>query len=303
MLSHEKTLEVEQLYREYKPLLASIGYRMLGSMTEAEDAVQDVFVAVSKLGQVDIQHPKAYLVKLMTNRLLNMLKAAPRKREAYPGSWLPEPLIELGPAQETWEPGEHVVRREQLGYALLVLLQACTPTERAVFVLRESIGYDYADIAAILDKSEAACRKIYSRAISKLAQRPHATSEAALHRSMDRFVQSFSEAVETGRFDSFIRLLTEDAVLISDGGGKVRSALHPIKGRERIAAFFQGISGKGSLRGDLRIVSVSGQRGLLLVRHDQPPLVFALHPEEQGTAIASLYVVANPDKLTRLQLG
>ncbi|EFM11165.1 RNA polymerase, sigma-24 subunit, ECF subfamily [Paenibacillus curdlanolyticus YK9] len=297
MSPNEATLEIEQLYRDYKPLLASIAYRMLGSMSEAEDAVQDVFVTVSKQGAIDMEHPKAYLVKMTTNRVLNMMKAAPRKRETYPGQWLPEPLITMN-AEE--EPLEQMLRRERLGYAILVLLQTCTPPERAVFVLRESLGYDYADIAAMLDKSEAACRKIYSRAAAKVGHRQREEHEAALDASIERFAQSFTEAVNTGQLGSFIHLLTDNAVLLTDGGGVVRSAINPIRGSDRIVAFFAGIASKGSLVGRFRHVWISGQRGLLLERENHPPFAFIFEPDADNRAIRAIYMVSNPQKLTRV---
>lgn len=272
MAPNEATLYVEQLYREYKPLLASIAYRMLGSVTEAEDAVQDVFVAVSRQGDIDLRHPKAYLVKLLTNRTLNMMKAAPRQREHYPGQWLPEPIIEPDSQDD---PQERALRQEQLGYALLVLLQTCTPLERAVFVLRESFGYSYSDIAAVLDKAEASCRKIYSRAAAKIGQSHRPEDSALLDGFIDRCLESFAQALATGRFEAFIQLLTEDAVMLSDGGGIVRAALNPILGRNRIAAFFTGIARKGSLSGQFRVARLSGQRGLLLLREGHPPFAFA----------------------------
>lgn len=297
MMSIGTTLQVEELYREYKPLLTSIAYRMLGSMSEAEDVVQDVFTSISKLEGIDILHPKAYLVRMITNRTLNLMKSSPRKREQYPGQWLPEPVIELSSDDE---PQERVLRREQLGYALLVLLQTCTPPERAVFVLRESLGYDYADIAVIMEKSEPACRKIYSRAATKIGQRPRILNEVTLDASIDRFVNSFGQAIDTGRFESFIHLLTEDAVMHSDGGGIVRAALNPIEGRNRIAAFFTGIAAKGSLTGKLHRVWISGQHGLLLLRKDSPPFAFTLEPDDDLSAIRTIYLVSNPEKLTRI---
>lgn len=298
MTTNETTLEVEQLYRKYKPLLTSIAYRMLGSLSEAEDAVHDVFVSVSKLDERNaILYPKAYLVKMVTNRALNVMKSAPRKRESYPGQWLPEPVIELDPEVE---PLERIVRHEQLGYAMLVLLQTCTPPERAVFVLRESFGYDYVDIAAMLDKSETNCRKIYSRAATKIGHRPSTENGTALDASIERFVQSFAQAIDTGRLETFIQLLTEDAVLLSDGGGIVRSALNPIEGRNRIAAFFTGIAGKGSLEGQLVQVSISGQRGLLLVFEDKPKFAIIFDPDERLDAIRAIYLVSNPEKLPRI---
>jgi RNA polymerase sigma factor (sigma-70 family) len=292
------TKQLEELYREYRPLLLSLAYRMLGSMSEAEDAVQDVFVSVSKLGgETAISHPKAYLVRMLTNRVLNMLKAAPKRREHYPGQWLPEPVIELGSEDE---PSAHLLRREQLGYAMLVLLQTCTPPERAVFVLRESLGYDYSEIAAMLDKSAAACRQLFSRAASKLGKRPNTDNDSALDDSIHRFVQAFAQSLHTGRYDAFIRLLTDHAVLLSDGGGIVRAALNPILGRDRIGAFFTGIAGKGSLAGQIHHVWISGQRGLLLQRSEKPPIVFVFAPSQDGSAIDAVYMVSNPEKLTRV---
>ncbi|SEN51962.1 sigma-70 family RNA polymerase sigma factor [Paenibacillus sp. OV219] len=290
--------QIEQLYRDYKPLLTSVAYRMLGSMSEAEDAVQDAFVSVSKRdnGTV-VQHPKAYLVKLVTNRALNMMKAAPRKRESYPGQWLPEPIIELNAGEA---PLDRLVRDEQLGYAMLVLLQTCTPPERAVFVLRESFGYDYTDIAAMLDKTEAACRKIYSRAAAKIGHRPAAVGDTPLDASIKRFVQSFTQAIDTGKLDSFIHLLTEDAVMLTDGGGVVRSAINPIEGRHRIAAFLTGIAGKGSLVGEFREVTISGQCGLLLLREGRPPFAIIFEPDAGLGAIGAIYMVSNPEKLRRI---
>lgn len=298
MNAREAIPDVDRLYREYKPLLTSIAYRMLGSMSEAEDAVQDVFVSLSRRKGGAIDHPKAYLVKMVTNRALNMMKAAPRRRENYPGPWLPEPLIE---PDEADAPLGRLLRQERLGYALLVLLQSCTPPERAVFVLRESFGYDYADIAGWLDKTESACRKIFSRAAAKLGRTPRAAAEAAgaaAHGAMDRFVASFAEALQSGRPEAFVHLLAEDAVLLSDGGGNVRAALNPIAGSARIAAFFAGIARKGSLDGRLRRVRISGQPGLLLERPARPPMAFAFAPDPAAGAIAEVYLISNPDKLT-----
>lgn len=298
MNAGEDKLAVERLYREYKPLLTSIAYRMLGSMSEAEDAVQDVFVSFSRRRGAEIGHPKAYLVKMVANRALNMMKAAPRRRESYPGPWLPEPIIE---ADDPDAPLGQLMRRERLGYALLVLLQNCTPPERAVFVLHESFGYDYADIAAMLDKSAAACRKLFSRASAKIGRpQREATEDDASDPAMDRFVRSFADALESGRAEAFVHLLADDAVLLSDGGGIVRAALNPIEGPARIAAFFVGIAGKGALAGRWHRVRISGQRGLLLERDGLPPIAFALAPDDRLDMVREIYLVSNPHKLTRI---
>lgn len=289
-------LPVEHWYRTYRPLLISIAYRMLGSISEAEDVVQDVFVNISKLEFTPIHHPKSYLVKMVTNRLLNVMKSAPRRREHYPGTWLPEPLIY---GDDDNPPQTHVLRNEQIGYALLVLLQNCTPAERAVFVLRESFQYSYGEIASMLDKSEAACRKLFSRATAKIGQaRTHQpnrnlVSEAA----MDRFVQTFTEALRGGHLEPFLSLLTQDAVMLSDGGGVVRAALRPIFGSARISAFFKGIARKGVLSGTVHAVRLSGQSGILLERPSLPPIAFALLTDTANQAITAIYLVSNPHKL------
>ena len=287
---------IERWYRKYQPLLTAVAYRMLGSHTEAEDAVQDVFVTLSRQTELEIEHPRAYLIKMVTNRALNMMKAAPRSREHYPGLWLPEPLLDS--AQDN-SPQSQLLQREQLGYALLVLLQTCTPPERAVYVLRESLGCDYKEIAEMLGKTEAACRKIYSRAAGKLGLTTLSEDSAKLDSAMDRFVQAFTLALNSGSFESFLRLIAEDATLLSDGGGIVRSALRPILGRERIAAFFTGIARKGSFTGRLRPVRLSGQTGLLLDREGLLPMAFALEPTPDGTGIQAIYLISNPHKLGR----
>jgi RNA polymerase sigma-70 factor (ECF subfamily) len=297
MAANNSQTAVDQLYLAYKPLLASIAYRMLGSASEAEDAVQDVFASLSKQRDIHLEYPKAYLVKMMTNHLLNIMKSAPRNRTNYLGLWLPEPIIDRGAANG---PLEMMLRRERLGYALLVLLQTCTPLERAVFVLYRSFGYSHKDIAMLLDKSEAACRKIYSRACAKIGQHACIDDNAALDESVEQLVKTFAHTLETGRFEGFMRLLTEDAVLLSDGGGVVRAAINPIKGRDRITAFFSGIAGKGSLNGDLHHVRISGQHGLLLLRDNKPPFVLAFEPDLALQAIRAVYLIVNPEKLTRV---
>jgi RNA polymerase sigma factor (sigma-70 family) len=289
-------MDLDTLYRTYKPLLLSVAYRMLGSLTEAEDAVQDVFVTLRRINTATIDHPKAYMVKMITNRSLNMLKAAHRTRELYPGTWLPEPQISM--ASE--EPSEQIIRRESFGYAMLVLLQELTPPERAVFILRESIGYEYGEIAELLDKSETACRKIYSRAKAKIGRGPHIEDKNL--QLAEPFIQAFAKAVEQGQFEPFIKLLTEDAVLLSDGGGKVRAALLPILGKERILAFFEGIHAKGSLQGELRPVWISGQQGIWLVRSNLPPIAICFGPDPGNKQIRTVYIISNPDKLTHISV-
>ncbi|TVY07818.1 RNA polymerase sigma factor SigJ [Paenibacillus cremeus] len=289
-------MNLETLYRTYKSLLLSVAYRMLGSISEAEDAVQDVFIALREVNLESLLHPKAYLVKMITNHSLNQLKSSKRKRELYVGTWLPEPFI----TTSAEDPSEELVRQESFGYALLVMLQELTPPERAVFILRESVGFTYEEIAEMLAKTEASCRKLYSRAKAKLdPERPHDVE--ASPKQAEAYVQAFVKAVESGQFEPFINLLMENAVLFSDGGGKVRAAIFPIVGKKRIVGFIEGIRAKGSLIGELRQVWISGQPGLLLLRESMPPLAFCFQLSADQEHIQSVYVLANPEKLRHIQ--
>lgn len=246
-------MELEAAYQTYRPLLQSIAYRMIGSVTEAEDIVHDLFLNYNRLPLEDVNNMKAYLIKAVTNRSLNYLESARKKREVYAGMWLPEPLAD----SRGDNPAEKLVREETLSYALLVVLEQLTPVERAVFILREALAYDYRDIAACLDKSEANCRKIFSRAKQKVQQESAYPPKAVGWE--EPLVAKFLQAANTGDFHEVIDLLTEDAVLMSDGGGKVRAALRPIQTRARVFAFLQGIATKGSFAGENRLAAINGE--------------------------------------------
>ncbi|MGF9914391.1 RNA polymerase sigma-70 factor [Paenibacillus ehimensis] len=285
-------LPLEDWYTEYKPLLFSIAYRMLGSVSEAEDIIHDLFLAVSRTDPGTIQNAKAYLCKSVTRRCIDQLKSARARREVYVGQWLPEPL--QTPDKE--DPLQQATRNDDISFAFLLLLEQLNPVERAIFVLREAFDYDYKEIADMLDKSEAACRKTYSRLKQKLNVAEAPPPQPSLSESQS-LVRSFLRAVSTGDVLQFIHLLTEDAVLHSDGGGKVRAALRPILGADRIAAFLVGIASKGTVL--TRSVPVSFNRGAgLLVDGSRSRI--ALLFEFEGTRIRAMYFVNNPDKLSHL---
>jgi RNA polymerase sigma-70 factor (ECF subfamily) len=295
MIGDSTPMEMENVYRTYKPLLFAVAYRMLGTATDAEDLVQELFASLQESDLDRIGHLKAYLVKMAVNRCLNFLKSARRTREVYTGPWLPEPLLTL-PADQ--DPAERVVREEAVSYAFLVLLERLTPMERAVFVLREALGYAYGEVAEMLNKTEANCRKIYSRAKLKIRLDEEALPERP--GDTEHLVQSFLSGVRTGDFAEFVRLLTEDAVLISDGGGKRRAALKPICGRQRIYAFFTGIVRKGSLRGVWLPTVINGQQGLVLVQERRPVKVVCFAVDRERQQAGSVFMVLNPDKLRHI---
>ncbi|MFB5931677.1 RNA polymerase sigma-70 factor [Peribacillus frigoritolerans] len=285
-------MELDTLYKTYRPFLFSIAYRMLGSVTDAEDIVHDLFLQL-KLDTDEIKDMKAYLAKMTTNCCLNYLKSARKRREVYTGPWLPEPRV-----NETDQPLDKVVTDETVAYAFLVLLEQLSPVERAVFVLREAFTYSYEDIAEMLEKNEVNCRKIYSRAKRRLQNDRPVHPEDTKH--VDLLAKKFIKASATGNFEEFLDLLTEDVVLVTDGGGKVLSALNPIVTRQRVSAFLNGVSAKGGFIGELLPVMVNGQEGILQMKEGKPTKVICFELDPKQKNIRKIFIVTNPDKLNHI---
>lgn len=284
-------MELETVYVTYKQLLFSVAYRMLGSVSDAEDMLQDMFITLQKTDTAHVTNLKSYSVKMVANRCLNFLNSASKQRETYIGSWLPEPKV----TSSREDPMGSLVQEETISYAFLVLLQELSAVERAVFVLREVLGYEYNEVADMVQKSEANCRKIYSRAKTKIN---HISEEDEVTLGeTEPLVTKFLHAVDTGNFQDFVTLLMEDAVMVSDGGGKVRAAIQPIYGKQRIASFFEGVRSKGALQGQWVSKTINGQIGLVLIQDQRPDMVILFKlaaGQEQSTYI---YVIRNPDKL------
>lgn len=294
-------MNIESTFTNYSQFLISIAYRLLGSLSDAEDVVQSVFVELQqhKLAQVD--NIQAYLAKAVTNRCLNFLKTAHKRREVYVGPWLPEPQITLASGHASAQnPLEQVIMDETISYAFLVLLERLNAVERAVFVLRESLGYSYAEIADIIQKSTANCRQIYSRAQKKLqADLPPAIPDINKH---EQLTSLFLHASKTGVFDEFITMLADDAILIMDGGGKVRGALRPIIGQQRIKTLLGGIAPKGYFTGELLQVQVNGVQGILLLKNGQPAVVISFAWDKQQQQLKHMFMLSNPDKLKHIPI-
>ncbi|WP_019534947.1 sigma-70 family RNA polymerase sigma factor [Paenibacillus ginsengihumi] len=289
-------MELDTIYQRYKRLLQAIAYRMLGSVADAEDLVHDLFLSLDRVRWEDVDNERAYLVKMTTNRCLNVLKSSRRQREAYIGEWLPE-LQRVGEG-EGEDPADGFEKKETLSYAFVVLLQRLSPLERAVFLLKEALDYDYREIGEMLGKSDVNCRKIFSRARRKVQQE---RSLAPATATAEQLADAFALAAKTGQFGDFLKLVTEDAVLITDGGGKVRSAIFPILSRRRIAAFLEGVYARGNFfRGELRRVRFGGEQGFLLLKDGKPAKAICFGWDERGERIRAVYVVLNPDKLRHL---
>lgn len=289
-----KMQDFADIYKNYRSFLLSIAYQMLGTISDAEDVIHDVFHLLQHKADLDqIQDIKAYLAKMTTNRCLNLLQSARKQREVYTGEWLPEPQVLSSEGSLN-----KLITGEEVSYAFLVMLEMLSPIERAVFVLREALEYDYGDIAAIVEKTEVNTRKIYSRAKQKLQKdiSPHPQAS----KQVDLLADTFIKAVSNGHLEELIALLTEEIVLVSDGGGKVRAAIQPIASKSRVAAFLTGITAKGSFVGELYPVLVNGQRGILQMHEGKVKKVICFATDEEGKAVEKIFIMLNPEKLTHV---
>jgi RNA polymerase sigma-70 factor (ECF subfamily) len=288
----DRTMTREAQFEELRPYLFSIAYRMLGSAGDAEDIVQDAFLRWEG-AEAEVESPKAYLSKIVTRLSLDHLKSARVRRETYVGPWLPEPLVE----EKEPDAAERTEQVETLSMAFLVLLETLTPMERAVFILRDVFDYEYAEIAEIVDRSEDSCRQIAHRAKQHIAARRPRFSTSPEKRK--ELTTRFLEACALGELEGLTALLSEEIVLMSDGGGKVRAARRPIVGSEKVARFVLGILKKAPEETAMRVVWVNGQPGVALYEREVPSSLLTLDVGDQG--IFGINIIVNPDKLTALR--
>lgn len=281
----------EQLFITYKSLLFSLAYRMLGSVQDAEDIVQDVYITWSEQPMDLVQNPKAYLCKIVTNRCIDLLKSARKQRETYVGPWLPEPLV----TDNNDDPASRYVMKESLSTAYLLLLEQLSETERAVFLLREVLEYDYQLISEVIGKSSSNCRQIFHRAKKAIGNHTIAQSSPS---KASALTEQFVSAVVSGNVSKLLSLLAVDAKLLSDGGGKTKAALVPILGAERISRFYMGIMAKAKEDFSFKYTIVNGEPGIVLYAEHQVFGVLSL--QIQNDLIQTIYWVVNPDKLTHL---
>ncbi|MDQ3955788.1 MAG: RNA polymerase sigma-70 factor [Actinomycetota bacterium] len=278
-------------FEELRPYLFSIAYRMMGSVSEAEDIVQEAYLRWQRAPE-DVSSPKAFLSKVVTRLCLDELGSARARRESYVGPWLPEPL--LGEMPDASEGAE---RAESLSIAFLVVLESLSPLERAVFLLRDVFDYDYADIAEFVDRSEDACRQIAHRAKQHLtARRPRFPTT---REQRDEITSRFLQACAMGDLESLRGLLSHDITLWSDGGGKVRAARRPIHGPDKVARFVLAILKKAPTDATTQIVPVNGQAGVLV--YDEDGLASLLTLDVGEGAVQGIHIIANPDKLQSIR--
>ena len=274
-------------FEAQRPRLRRLAYRMLGAVGDAEDAVQDAWLRWAR-AEDGVQDPAAWLVRATTRLCIDRLRAAKTERAAYRGPWLPEPLIE----PLAVDPLE---RAEDVSVAFLLALERLSPLERAVFLLHEVFDQDYAQVAAALERSEAAVRQLASRAREHVRDaRPRfAVSQA----EAQRLTGAFTVAAATADIAALTLLLAEDAIMVTDGGGKRKAALRVMVGRNDILRLLEGLRWRQGLPqiGQFEAVRVNGWPGLLL-HLDDGPETLAFEPGPDGR-IAAIYAMRNPEKL------
>ncbi|MFB8375777.1 sigma-70 family RNA polymerase sigma factor [Paenibacillus taichungensis] len=291
------SLEVGELYIRYKAYAFSIAYRMLGSVVEAEDIVQDCFTELQSKPTNDIRNPKSYIAKLIVNRSLNLLNSARNQRESYVGEWLPEPMSDgkMGNIPE-----ETVQQKEMISYAYLVMLEQLSPIERAVFVLREAFQYEYTEIADWLGKSESNCRQIFSRARRKLPDRlPLVEQSSADYAAKEKLLARFTTAFLNYDVSEMLELLAEQPVFTADGGGRVHTVMRTMRVRKGVLALLTSRRVLTRLREREWVPTlINGEQHLALLENGQLSEVLCLELDSLGERIEGFYLVVNPDKLT-----
>jgi RNA polymerase sigma-70 factor (TIGR02957 family) len=288
---------VSEVFEQYRRLLFTVAYDLLGSAADAEDVVQDTWLRWTAADRSDVRDAKAYLVTITTRLTLNRLRDAKARREAYVGPWLPEPLL------TTPDVADEVEVAEAVSMALLVVLETLSPVERAVFVLREVFGLPYAEVADMLDRSELAVRQLGHRAREHVhARRPRFDADRATQRAVtDRFL----EACLGGDVEALLASLAPGVTLVTDGGGKLKAALRPIVGAEKVTRFLVAVTmavasevdDPAALRSERR--DVNGRPALVIFYGDEPYTALQVHVA--GGLIERIEAFRNPDKLRGLR--
>ncbi|MFF8293160.1 RNA polymerase sigma factor SigJ [Streptomyces sp. NPDC016309] len=293
------TMKDVNRFEAARPRLDAIAYRLLGSASEAEDAVQETFLRwqAADVGRIEV--PEAWMTKVLTNLCLNQLTSARARRESYVGQWLPEPLLDGDPMLG---PAETAEQRESVSYAVLTLMERLSPSERAVYVLREAFDYPHREIAAILDITETSSQQLYHRAKKHITDgKARAEIDEAAAR---RIVEEFLTAATTGRTEPLVRLLTADVIAVGDGGGKVPARTKAFEGASAVAKFMRGLFKPSKAKR----VLVGGSPAIHLARANGAPAVVVvldgrvigvLCPQVTAEGIVAFRSQVNPDKLER----
>jgi RNA polymerase sigma-70 factor (TIGR02957 family) len=290
-----------QVFDEHRALLISVAYRILGSVTDAEDTVQEAWLRWSGVNPSDVRDPRAFLVRVTTRLAIDRLRRAKTRRESYVGPWLPEPIL------TDRDVAEDVALAESVSMAMLVVLETLSPLERAVFVLREAFGMPYAEIGEVIGRKEEAVRQLARRARDHVQERRSRfdADQSEQRRVTERFLQ----ATSTGDLEALMAVLSPEVTLVADGGGRALAPRRPVHGAEKVARFLLAVAteermarflrsvGSEPIVADLRVrvTPVNGGPGILVVSGDKP--ISALVLDVSEGVVRSIHLVANPEKL------
>jgi RNA polymerase sigma-70 factor (ECF subfamily) len=275
------------LFLAHRNLLFTVAYEMLGSAADAEDVLQETWLRWSDVDPVEVRDPRAYLVRITTRLALNRLRSLQRRRESYVGPWLPEPLLTAP------DVADDVELAESVSTAMMLVLETLTPTERAVFVLREVFDLGYDEIAEAVDKTPAAVRQIAHRARNHVeARRPREKVDPT---ARDAVVRRFLEAGSSGNLQALMDVLAPDVVLLTDGGGRVKAALRPVLGRDKVLRLLEAITPADA---QVELAQVNGGPALRVDVDGELAVVASLHVEDG--VVTGIYLVRNPEKLARM---
>ena len=278
-----------ETFAEHRGLLFTVAYEMLGSAADAEDVVQESYLRWADVLHDEVKDPRAYLVRIVTRQSLNRLRTLKRQRESYVGTWLPEPLV------TTADVADDVELADSVSFAMLVVLETLTPLERAVFVLREVFGFEFAEIAKATDRGEPAVRQLLSRARKHVRERMPRVDRPE---DYEEVAARFFTASATGDIQQLMDVMSPDVVLLTDGGGKKQAALRPIYGPDKVVRFFEGVSRKSG--------PFTAEWGMA---NGAPALLMYIDGELDALAsitvtdgkVSEIYIVRNPDKLQAIE--
>ncbi|MBD0843659.1 MULTISPECIES: RNA polymerase sigma-70 factor [unclassified Streptomyces] len=290
------THTVTDVFEEHRPVLLGVAYRMLGRVADAEDVVQDAWLRWTGADRSEVREPRAYLVRITTRLAIDRLRQVKARNEAYVGPWLPEPYAtDFGDTVP--DTAEQAVLADSVSLAVLVVLESLSPLERAVFVLREAFGYPYADIAAMLDRGEAAVRQLAGRARRHVDERrPRYDVDPVERRDL---TERFLAAAAGGDLEGLMAMLAPDVRLVGDSGGKAKAPLRVVETADKVGRFLVGVAAKGDVPdASFRFLELNGGPALLVMAGDRPDSVFQL--EVLDGLVQSVYVIRNPDKLRSL---
>ncbi|MFD0250777.1 RNA polymerase sigma-70 factor [Streptomyces sp. NPDC127113] len=283
------------VFEAHRPVLLGVAYRMLGRLADAEDVVQEAWLRWSGANRSSVREPRGYLVRVTTRLAIDRLRQIKSRGETYVGPWLPEPYVtDFGDTVP--DTAERAVLADSVSLAVLVVLESLSPLERAVFVLREAFGYPYAEIAAMLERGEAAVRQLAGRARKHVDERrPRYDVDPAQRRDL---TERFLAAAADGDLAGLMELLAPDVRLVGDSGGKSKAPLRVLESSDKVARFLQGAARKGVPDFSYRFLEINGGPALLALSGGKPDSVFQI--EVADGRIQSVYIIRNPDKLLSL---